>query len=126
MQIATSLLLDAPSSGCQHAGLPNGIYQNPLLTSVSPSSNKHISQVTQITTALASLYHPSVKPFSLQSIHPLHVMSAGGVYINENYSEPMAPQHNFANNFDLEDPNQAMSVYARYDLIPLHSDRLLY
>ncbi|KAL5386372.1 hypothetical protein DPSP01_004100 [Paraphaeosphaeria sporulosa] len=40
-------------------------------------------------------------------------MSAGGVYITDNYSEPMAPQHNFANNFDLDDPNQAMSVYAR-------------
>lgn len=41
-------------------------------------------------------------------------MSAGGVYITENYSEPMAPQHNFANNFDLDNPSQAMSSYARY------------
>ncbi|KAF9737427.1 hypothetical protein PMIN01_05206 [Paraphaeosphaeria minitans] len=40
-------------------------------------------------------------------------MSSGGVYITDNYSEPMAPQHNFANNFDLDSPGQAMSVYAR-------------
>ncbi|KAF2448634.1 hypothetical protein P171DRAFT_481686 [Karstenula rhodostoma CBS 690.94] len=39
-------------------------------------------------------------------------MSAG-VYITDNYSEPMAPQHNFVHNFDLDNPNQAMSVYAR-------------
>ena len=41
-------------------------------------------------------------------------MSGGGVYVTDNYSEPMAPQHNFANNFDLDNPSQAMSSYARY------------
>ncbi|KAF2685304.1 hypothetical protein K458DRAFT_256083, partial [Lentithecium fluviatile CBS 122367] len=35
------------------------------------------------------------------------------VYINDNYSEPMAPQHNFANNFDLAHPGRAVSSYAR-------------
>lgn len=40
-------------------------------------------------------------------------MSADGVYITDNYSEPMAPQHNFANNFDLDNPGRAMSSYAR-------------
>ena len=40
-------------------------------------------------------------------------MSDSGVYINENYSEPMAPQHNFANNFDLAHPERAVSSYAR-------------
>lgn len=37
-----------------------------------------------------------------------------GVYVSGNFSEPMSAQHNFANEFDLEDPNKAMSVYARY------------
>ncbi|KAF1969412.1 hypothetical protein BU23DRAFT_557713 [Bimuria novae-zelandiae CBS 107.79] len=39
-------------------------------------------------------------------------MSAA-VYITDNFSEPMAPQHNFANNFGLDNPGQAMSLYAR-------------
>jgi hypothetical protein len=41
-------------------------------------------------------------------------MSAGGVYITDDFSEPMAPQHSFVNNFDLDNPDEAMSVYARY------------
>ncbi|KAF2646572.1 hypothetical protein P280DRAFT_464769 [Massarina eburnea CBS 473.64] len=40
-------------------------------------------------------------------------MSSNSVYISDNYSEPMTPQHNFSNNFDLDNPTQAMSSYAR-------------
>ncbi|PSN74432.1 hypothetical protein BS50DRAFT_627760 [Corynespora cassiicola Philippines] len=35
------------------------------------------------------------------------------VYVSGNFSEPMTAQHNFANNFDLDNPSHAMSVYAR-------------
>ncbi|KAL1602011.1 hypothetical protein SLS59_005177 [Nothophoma quercina] len=35
------------------------------------------------------------------------------VYVTDNFSEPMAAQHNFANNFDLEHPEDAMSAYQR-------------
>lgn len=41
-------------------------------------------------------------------------MSQSGVYISGEFSEPMTAQHNFVNNFDLEHPDEAMSVYARY------------
>ena len=36
------------------------------------------------------------------------------VYISGEFSEPMSAQHNFANNFDLNDPDAAMSAYQRY------------
>ena len=35
------------------------------------------------------------------------------VYISEGFSEPMSAQHNFANNFDLDNPEVAMSAYQR-------------
>jgi hypothetical protein len=35
------------------------------------------------------------------------------VYVSEGFSEPMSAQHNFANNFDLENPDEAMSAYQR-------------
>ncbi|KAF2246017.1 hypothetical protein BU26DRAFT_432382 [Trematosphaeria pertusa] len=38
---------------------------------------------------------------------------APGVYVTANYSEPMSPQHNFAHQYDLDNPARAMSVYAR-------------
>ncbi|KAL1799104.1 hypothetical protein ACET3X_003141 [Alternaria dauci] len=31
----------------------------------------------------------------------------------DGFSEPMSAQHNFANNFDLNDPERAMSEYQR-------------
>ncbi|OCK97157.1 uncharacterized protein K441DRAFT_548209 [Cenococcum geophilum 1.58] len=36
-----------------------------------------------------------------------------GVYIYGDFSQPMSAQHNFSNQFDLENSHQAMSVYAR-------------
>jgi hypothetical protein len=35
------------------------------------------------------------------------------VYVQGEFSEPMNAQHNFANNFDLNDPDAAMSAYQR-------------
>ncbi|KAH7071339.1 hypothetical protein BKA63DRAFT_568476 [Paraphoma chrysanthemicola] len=35
------------------------------------------------------------------------------VYVSEGFSEPMSAQHNFANNFDLDNPDAAMSAYQR-------------
>jgi len=35
------------------------------------------------------------------------------VYVSDGYSEPMSAQHNFANHFDLSDPEQAMTAYQR-------------
>lgn len=35
------------------------------------------------------------------------------VYVSDEFSEPMSAQHNFANNFDLNDPEQAMNAYQR-------------
>ena len=35
------------------------------------------------------------------------------VYVSDGFSEPMSTQHNFANNFDLNDPERAMSEYQR-------------
>jgi hypothetical protein len=36
------------------------------------------------------------------------------VYVSGEFSEPMSAQHNFANNFDLDNPDAAMSAYQRY------------
>jgi hypothetical protein len=35
------------------------------------------------------------------------------VYISEGFSEPMSAQHNFANNFDLDNPEDATAAYQR-------------
>ncbi|KAG9193251.1 hypothetical protein G6011_03286 [Alternaria panax] len=36
------------------------------------------------------------------------------VYVSgDGFSEPMSAQHNFASNFDLNDPDRAMSEYQR-------------
>ena len=35
-----------------------------------------------------------------------------GVYVSGGFSEPMTAQHNFANQYDLDHPQEAMSVYA--------------
>jgi hypothetical protein len=43
--------------------------------------------------------------------------SRQSVYVSDDFSEPMSAQHNFANNFDLEDPDRAMSEYQRYVFI---------
>lgn len=36
------------------------------------------------------------------------------VFVSDGFSEPMSAQHNFANTFDLSDPERAMSDYQRY------------
>ena len=38
---------------------------------------------------------------------------AASVYVTDDYSEPMTAQHNFANNFDLDHPEMAMTAYQR-------------
>ncbi|KAF2087571.1 hypothetical protein K490DRAFT_16958, partial [Saccharata proteae CBS 121410] len=35
------------------------------------------------------------------------------VYVRDDFSEPMSAQHNFANQYDLDNPHESMSVYAR-------------
>jgi hypothetical protein len=35
------------------------------------------------------------------------------VYVQGEFSEPMSAQHNFANNFNLDDPESAMSAYQK-------------
>ncbi|KAL0258576.1 hypothetical protein SLS55_006073 [Diplodia seriata] len=35
------------------------------------------------------------------------------VYVTDDYSAPMSPQHNFANSYDLDNPTASMSIYAR-------------
>ncbi|KAF2113549.1 hypothetical protein BDV96DRAFT_523077 [Lophiotrema nucula] len=40
-------------------------------------------------------------------------MSQSSVFVSGEFSEPMSAQHNFTNQFDLDNPDQAMSVYAR-------------
>ncbi|KAH5155726.1 hypothetical protein HBH69_103480 [Parastagonospora nodorum] len=35
------------------------------------------------------------------------------LYVSDGFSEPMSAQHNFANNFDLDNPDAAMSAYQR-------------
>jgi len=35
------------------------------------------------------------------------------VYITEGFSEPMSAQHNFANNFNLDNPEEATAAYQR-------------
>ncbi|KAF2023686.1 hypothetical protein EK21DRAFT_80280 [Setomelanomma holmii] len=35
------------------------------------------------------------------------------VYVSGDFSEPMSAQHNFANNFDLDNPDAAMSAYQK-------------
>ncbi|KAK4991679.1 hypothetical protein LTR50_001687 [Elasticomyces elasticus] len=40
-------------------------------------------------------------------------MSSAGVYTQNQFSEPISAQHNFANQFDLSSPEQAMQSYSR-------------
>ncbi|KAF4314209.1 hypothetical protein SLS57_009477 [Botryosphaeria dothidea] len=35
------------------------------------------------------------------------------VYVCDDYSAPMSAQHNFAHQYDLDNPTQSMSIYAR-------------
>lgn len=42
--------------------------------------------------------------------------SPQSVYVSEGFSEPMSAQHNFANNFDLKNPEVAMTEYQKYVL----------
>ncbi|KAI9791347.1 MAG: hypothetical protein M1833_001538 [Piccolia ochrophora] len=35
------------------------------------------------------------------------------VYVNGNFSEPLAAQHEFQNKYDLDDPSSAMTSYSR-------------
>jgi hypothetical protein len=35
------------------------------------------------------------------------------VYVQGDFSEPMNAQHNFVNNFNLDDPESAMSAYQK-------------
>ncbi|CAO2647245.1 Nn.00g081670.m01.CDS01 [Neocucurbitaria sp. VM-36] len=35
------------------------------------------------------------------------------VFVSDGFSEPMSAQHNFANNFDLNNPERAMSEYQK-------------
>jgi hypothetical protein len=35
------------------------------------------------------------------------------VYVQGDFSEPMSAQHNFVNNFNLDDPESAMSAYQK-------------
>ncbi|KAI9847955.1 MAG: hypothetical protein M1837_001472 [Sclerophora amabilis] len=39
--------------------------------------------------------------------------TADSVYINGDFSEPLSAQHNFANHYNMDDPMQAMTSYAR-------------
>ncbi|KAF1986539.1 hypothetical protein K402DRAFT_332147 [Aulographum hederae CBS 113979] len=39
--------------------------------------------------------------------------SQESVYVNGQFSEPMSAQHNFSEQYDLEDPATAMSSYNR-------------
>ena len=39
--------------------------------------------------------------------------SRQSVYVSEGFSEPMSAQHNFANNFDLKNPEAAMTAYQK-------------
>lgn len=62
-----------------------------------------------------------VKPLYLHTLLQLHTITMSAmtdnrqqVYVSDGYSEPMSAQHNFANNFDLNDPEQAMTAYQRY------------
>ncbi|ORX92985.1 hypothetical protein BCR34DRAFT_550906 [Clohesyomyces aquaticus] len=39
--------------------------------------------------------------------------STNGVYVSGDFSEPMSAQHNFNNQYEMENPHRAMSSYAR-------------
>ncbi|KNG46154.1 hypothetical protein DDE82_004710 [Stemphylium lycopersici] len=39
--------------------------------------------------------------------------SSQQIYVSDGFSEPMSAQHNFANHFDLNDPDRAMTDYQR-------------
>lgn len=46
------------------------------------------------------------------------------VYVSGEFSEPMSARHNFTNQFDLDNPQMAMSSYARYVILYLHTTHL--
>jgi hypothetical protein len=49
------------------------------------------------------------------SVSPQEEHSAA--FVEGGYSAPMSSEHNFEDQYDHEDPNRAMSDYARYDCI---------
>ncbi|KAH7054206.1 hypothetical protein B0J12DRAFT_539398, partial [Macrophomina phaseolina] len=44
---------------------------------------------------------------------PAMSTATAGVYVRDNFSAPMSAQHNFANQYDLDNPTQSMSIYSR-------------
>lgn len=44
--------------------------------------------------------------------------SSTTVYMNGAYDEPVAAHQNFQNEYNLDDPLQAMNSYARYVFLP--------
>ena len=74
-------------------------HTQPAITSTPPS----------IQTFRLSSRTSSSKPTNMSAM----TQSRQQVYISEGFSEPMSAQHNFANTFDLNDPEAAMSAYQR-------------
>lgn len=87
-------------------------------TSTKPSL---ISQIVPVSLRTNIHHHfnlrttPS-KPITSTSQHinmSAMAQSRQQVYVSDGFSEPMSAQHNFANNFNLDNPDEAMSAYQR-------------
>jgi hypothetical protein len=85
-----------------------------LLTLISKQIHTHIYDynncLIHISTSISS--NPTTLP-------PHHInmsamtQSRQQVFVSGEFSEPMSAQHNFANNFDLDNPEEAMSAYQK-------------
>jgi hypothetical protein len=82
------------------------------------------SIITTVSRYKASISLPSsaynkTNVFKTFSHHQINItmsamtQSRQQVYVSGDFSEPMSAQHNFANNFDLDNPDAAMSAYQR-------------
>jgi hypothetical protein len=83
-----------------------------LLESHHHNYNHYI--FTSLYTHTLSSQHSKPKPQPKQTTFYTMPAPAASVYVTDDYSEPMSAQHNFANHFDLDHPEMAMTAYQRY------------
>ncbi|KAH9875931.1 hypothetical protein IAQ61_003396, partial [Plenodomus lingam] len=93
--------LSNPSISCKNPDL------HPLLAHL-PSTLSAV-QRPFICTVLYFNYIPSPPPSNMSAMNDVRQQ----VYVSDDFSEPMSAQHNFANNFDLNDPESAMTAYQK-------------
>ncbi|KAK8205454.1 hypothetical protein BKA81DRAFT_289296, partial [Phyllosticta paracitricarpa] len=60
-----------------------------------------------------ALHQTLLSPHHLPVTMSAAIGTEAAVYVRENFSEPMTPMHNFANQYDLDNPQASMHSYNR-------------